>query len=73
MSGEVNTALQDTAGTIGGQVFKTSTRSQLFYNVCANDAGIRVQYYDYDKKQGAKIDSGTCTDTWTAQPLSTAP
>lgn len=73
MSGEANTALQNTAGTIGGQVFTTATRAQLFYNVCQNDAGIRVQYYDYDKKVGAKIDSGTCEDAWTAQALSTAP
>lgn len=68
MSGEVVTALQDAAGTIGGQQYpKTGDdRKKVYYNVCSDNTGIRVQYYDYDKKQNAKIDSGTCTDAWQA-------
>ncbi len=43
--------------------FTNETRKNIYYSVCTdegNDTGIRVEYWDYDKKESTKIDSGTC-------------
>lgn len=62
-----STATGDTAST-----YTKDTKAKLYYRLCGGtDAtGIRVEYWDHDKKESAKIDSGTgCSETYTGSNI----
>lgn len=73
LSGEVTGVLNLSTATNGAaSTYTKETRKNIYYRVCTtdgSDTGIRVEYWDYDKKQSANIDSGSGCGGYTPSTL----